>query len=83
MYRLAEIDDATAGERLMADLKEGRAHMIRPKYQLPNDASPTPQNIGPDVAAERKSSKGIACEILTLPLKYLSDGGRTIDGRCE
>ena len=41
----------------MADLKEGRAHMIRPKYQLPTDASETPQNVGPDVAHERERSK--------------------------
>ena len=67
----------------MADLKEGRVHMIRPKYQLPPDASETPQNVGPDVAAEREISKGIACEILPLPLKYLSEGGRTNDGCLE
>ena len=36
----------------MADLKEGLAHMIRPKYKLPTDASETPQDVGPDVAAE-------------------------------
>ena len=67
----------------MADLNEDRAHMIRPKYQLPTDASETPQNIGPDVAAERERSKGIACEFLTLPLNCLSEGGRTNDGWCE
>ncbi|MBL0211969.1 MAG: hypothetical protein IPQ13_13825 [Holophagaceae bacterium] len=42
---------------MMADLKEGRAHMIRPKYQLPTDASETPQNVGPDVAAESERSE--------------------------
>ena len=42
---------------MMANLKEGRAHMIRPKYQLPTDASEMPQNVGPDVAAERERSK--------------------------
>ena len=68
---------------MMTDLKEGRAHMIRPKYQLPTDASETPQNVGPNMAAERERSKGIACEFLTLPLKNLSDGGRTNDGLCE
>ncbi|MBL0211975.1 MAG: hypothetical protein IPQ13_13855 [Holophagaceae bacterium] len=57
MYRLAEIFAATAGERRMADLKEDRAHMIRPNYQLPTDASETPRNIGPDVAAESERSK--------------------------
>ncbi|MBL0211954.1 MAG: hypothetical protein IPQ13_13750 [Holophagaceae bacterium] len=31
--------------------------MIRPKYQLPTDASGTPQNIGPDVAAEMRKLK--------------------------
>ena len=67
----------------MADLKEGRAHMIRPKYQLPTDASETPQNIGPDVAAERERSKGIAREFSTLPLNCLSEGGRTNDGCLE
>ena len=64
---------------MMADLNEGRAHMIRPKYQLPTDASETPHDVGPDVAAERKRSKGIACEILTFQLNYLSEGGRTKD----
>ena len=68
---------------MMADLKEDRAHMIRPKYQLTTDASETPQNICSDVAADRERSKGIACEIMTLPLKYLSEDGRTNDGRCE
>ncbi len=67
----------------MADLKEGRAHMIRPKYQLPTDASETPPNIGPGVAAERKRAKGIACRILTFLLNCLSEGGRTNDGWCE
>ncbi|MBL0314107.1 MAG: hypothetical protein IPP78_15705 [Holophagaceae bacterium] len=47
---------------MMADLKEGRAHMIRPKYQLPTDASETPQNIGPDVAAEIAKIKGAGFE---------------------
>ena len=42
---------------MMADLKEGRAHMIRPKYQLPADARETPQNVGHDVAAECERSK--------------------------
>ena len=55
---------------MMANLKEDRAHMIRPKYQLPTDASETPQNIGPDVAAERERSKGIAREYLTLSLNF-------------
>ena len=68
---------------MMADLNECRAHMIRLKYQLPTDASETPQNIGPDVTAERKRSKGIACEFLTLPLNCLSEGGRTNDGCLE
>ena len=68
---------------MMADLKKDRAHMIRPKYQLPTDASETPQNIGPDVAAEYERTKGIACEILTFRLNFLSEGGRTNDGRCE
>ena len=68
---------------MMADLNEGRAHMIRPKYQLPTDASETPQNIGPDVAAERERSKGIGFENWTLPLNFVSEGGRTNDGRCE
>ena len=60
---------------MMADLNEGRAHMIRPKYQLPNDASETPQDVGPDVAAECERSKGIACEILTFQLNFGSEGG--------
>ena len=68
---------------MMADLNEGRAHMIRPKYQLPTDASETPQNVGHDVAAERERSKGIALDNWTLPLKYLSEGGRTNDGCLE
>ena len=67
----------------MADLNEGRAHMIRPKYQLPTDASEALQDVGSDVAAERERSKGIACKFLTLPLKYLSDDGRTNDGWFE
>ena len=52
---------------MMAGLNEGRCHMIRPKYQLPTDASETPQNIGPDVAAERERSNGIVFEFWTLP----------------
>ena len=67
----------------MADLNEARAHMIRPKYQLPTDASETLQNVGLDVAAERERSKGIACEILTFQLNFLSDQGRTNDGWVE
>ena len=63
----------------MADLKEGRAHMIRPKYQLPTDASETPHDVGPDVAAECERSKGVGCEYVTLPLNCLSEGGRTND----
>ena len=50
---------------MMADLNEDRAQMIRPKYQLTTDAGETPQNIGPDVAAEPERLKGIACEFLT------------------
>ena len=42
---------------MLADLKEDRAHMIRPKYRLPTDASETLQNVGPDVAAECERSK--------------------------
>ena len=68
---------------MMADLKEDRAHMIRPKYQLPTDASETPQNVGPDVAAECERSKGIGFENWTLPLNFMSKGGRTNDGWCE
>ena len=41
-------------------LNEDRAHMIRPKYQLPTDARETPRDIGPDVAAECERPKGIA-----------------------
>ena len=37
---------------MMADVNEATAPVLPPKYQLPNDASATPQNIGPDVAAE-------------------------------
>ena len=37
---------------MMLGLNEGRAHMIRPKYQLPTDDIETTQNVGPDVAAE-------------------------------
>ena len=47
----------TAGERIFVDQNDDRAHMIRPKYQLTTDASETPQNIGPDVAAELERSK--------------------------
>ena len=53
---------------MMANLNEGRAHMIRPKYQLPTDASETPKNVGPDVAAKSERSKGIACENWTILL---------------
>ncbi len=67
----------------MADLKEDRAHMIRPKYQLPTDASETPQNVGPDVADERERSKGTTFENWTFPLNYLSEDGRTNDGWFE
>ena len=52
---------------MMTDLKEDRVHMIRPKYQLPTDASETPQNVGPDVAAKCERSKELAFEIWTLP----------------
>ena len=47
---------------MMMGLNEDRAHMIRPKYQLPTDASETQQNVVPDVAAERERSKEIALE---------------------
>ncbi|MBL0210617.1 MAG: hypothetical protein IPQ13_06860 [Holophagaceae bacterium] len=67
MYRLDEIFDATTGERMMADLNEDRAHMIRPKYQLTTDASETPDDVGHDVTAEIGKIKGAAFEIWTLP----------------
>ena len=37
---------------MMAGLNEAPAPCHHQKYQLPNDASATPQHIGPDVAAE-------------------------------
>ena len=44
---------------MMADLNEGRAHMIRPKYQLPTVASVTPQNIGPTWPLNVKDQRGL------------------------
>ncbi len=49
---------ATAEEQVMArGLNTGPETMIRPKYQLPTDASDTPDDVGPNVAAERERSK--------------------------
>ena len=68
---------------MMADLKEGRAHMIRPKYQLPTEASETPHDVGPDEAAECERSNGIAFENWTFPLNILREDRRTNDGWFE
>ena len=47
---------------MMAGVNEAPAPCYRQKYQLPNDASVTPQNIGPDVAAEIAMNNGAEAE---------------------
>ena len=46
----------------MAGSNDATAPVLPPKYQLPNDASATPQNISPDVAAEIAKIKGAEAE---------------------